>query len=195
MGAMRPGAVVIDVGAHVGFYAIAMAKRVGPQGRVWAAEPDPVNQVMLHQHIALNGVSAQVQVIPAGISDQKGTAILHQQGLQSQLLAAGMTTPGVTVNLTTIDAVIEDAAVDLILVDVEGFELPVLRGASALLGSSTRRPGIMVIEVHPYAWAESGTTSAGLLGWLSQHGYVVTDPHGRPVTEITTYGHVIARLA
>lgn len=193
MAALRPGANVVEAGAHVGLYAIAMARRVGPAGKVLAAEPDPANAAILRRHIALNGVTAQVEVVAAGLSDQPGQAVLHLQGIQSQLRSAEATDHGTTVSLTTIDAISGEKAIDLILVDVEGYELQVLRGADAVLRTPLRRPGTIVVEVHPYAWDACNASSAALLGLLGGHGYVVTDPAGRPVTEVTGYGHIIAR--
>ena len=194
MAELKPGSRVVDAGAHWGLYAVPMAKRVGPKGKVWAAEPDPGNRATLNELITLNGVGTQVEVVPAALSDRCGEAILHLEGIQSQLRDSGSTSNGTAVELRTIDAAVAGSAVDLILVDVEGFELPVLRGAAELLADAARRPKAIVIEVHPYAWQHSETTSDALLGWLTQHGYRVTDVEGAVVTQVDFYGHIVARV-
>jgi len=51
----RIGDVVVDVGANIGLYAIALARRVGTGGRVHAFEPDPANFLTLDRHCRLNG--------------------------------------------------------------------------------------------------------------------------------------------
>jgi FkbM family methyltransferase len=193
MAAIGPGSRVVDAGSHIGLYAIPMAQRVGATGKVFAAEPDPTNLIKLRAHAKLNGVESSIEVVPAGLSDTPGEAVLHLQGIQSQLRSADGTTTGTTVRLATVDEVVGETSIDLILVDVEGFELPVLRGAARLLSDIARRPKTIVIEVHPYAWDLCATTSESLLGWLTQHDYVVSDMHGVPVTHIQEYGHVVAR--
>ena len=56
MAQVRQGDTVADVGAFLGVYAIAAAKRVGPRGSVVALEPDPANFKWLRRHVALNHV-------------------------------------------------------------------------------------------------------------------------------------------
>lgn len=194
MAALHAGARVVDAGAHWGLYAVPMARRVGAGGKIWAAEPDPGNRAVLAELIALNQVGQQVEVVPAALSDHCGQAVLHLEGIQSQLRDTADTANGTEVEMRTIDAVVEGSSVDLILVDVEGFELPVLRGAAQLLADVERRPKTIVIEVHPYAWHHSGTTSAELLGWLKGYGYQVSDVAGAEVTEVDFYGHIVARV-
>ena len=56
----RVGDVAVDVGANIGLYAIALAKRVGDSGRVHAFEPDPTNFRALDRHCRLNQVTTRV---------------------------------------------------------------------------------------------------------------------------------------
>jgi protein-L-isoaspartate O-methyltransferase len=44
---VRPGDVVLDVGAHIGYYTLLLSRLVGDQGRVYAFEPDPSNFALL----------------------------------------------------------------------------------------------------------------------------------------------------
>jgi hypothetical protein len=78
-------------------------------------------------------------------------------------------------------------------IDIEGHEEAALRGARNLLQDSQRRPRVMFIEVHPYAWGELGFTSESLLRLLAEYGYAVYELDGRPVTKIDAYGEVVAR--
>lgn len=189
---LKVGSRVIDVGAHVGLYAMAFGKRVGPQGCVLAAEPDPENLDRLHKHIALNGLKEVVRVVPAGMADAPGTAGLSMDSLQSHVSSGG---GSVQIKLETLDRVTGDHRWDLLLIDVEGYEEKVLRGGLELLGDPARRPGMIMIEVHPYNWPEIGTTSASLLELLRTKGYAVTTLAGSPVTEIAAYGHIVATIS
>jgi Met-10+ like-protein len=56
LNSLQPGDFVVDVGAHIGLYSVAMATRVGPQGKVYACEPDASNRKFLVEHIRLNGL-------------------------------------------------------------------------------------------------------------------------------------------
>src|SRR3954466_13046781 len=49
---IRPGMVIADVGANVGFYALEMSKCVGPSGRVLAFEPDPLTFRLLQERVS-----------------------------------------------------------------------------------------------------------------------------------------------
>ena len=187
---IKPGSRVIDVGAHYGLYAVAFGLRVGASGRVLAAEPDPENLRLLHQHIALNGLQSVVTVVPAAMSDHAGTASLSMDSLQSHVSESG----ALKIELQTLDAATGNGKWDLLLVDVEGHEEKVLRGAHALLGDPARRPGMIVIEVHPYAWADLGTTADSLLSVLREHGYEVRTLDGQKVSAIERYGHIVATI-
>ena len=189
MGHIKPGSRVMDIGAHIGLYAMAFGLRVGPQGSVLAAEPDPDNLKNLHKHIALNGLTDVVRVVPAGMADAPGSASLSMDQLQSHVSSDG---GSVQIKLETLDRVCGDGRWDLMLIDVEGFEEKVLRGGRELLSDAARRPSMIMIEVHPYAWAGVGTTSASLLELLSSNGYTVKYLDGSPVTEILDYGHIVA---
>ena len=79
---IEPGMVVVDVGAHVGYYALLAAKRVGPQGKVYAFEPDPTNYALLLKNIELNGYR-NILTTGEAVSDRVGTATLYLAGLDT----------------------------------------------------------------------------------------------------------------
>ena len=63
---VRPGDTWIDVGAYCGYTAFALARLVGPAGRVFSFEPVPATAHCLYQGRALNGLT-QVTVLPLGL--------------------------------------------------------------------------------------------------------------------------------
>lgn len=189
---IRPGDIIADVGAHVGLYAVAMGARTGASGKVLAVEADPGNLPHLRAHLKLNEVDGIVQVVPKALSDHEGRAVWHSQDVQSGLLPGANAGQGVSVEMTTLDRLVGKGRLDLMLVDIEGFEEAALRGGVRLLADPSRRPRLIVVEVHPYAWPASGGSSESLLSLLRSVGYEVSWLDGSPVTEITAYGHVMA---
>jgi FkbM family methyltransferase len=145
------GATVADVGASWGLFTYHLARRIGPSGRVYSFEPHPDNAPMLHKFVEAR---PYVHFKPVAVSDSAGHAELlvpKQQDRQvtaQASLAHGFEGQGVDVNnieVATVrldDAVPSSVDVDFVKIDVEGHEMSVLRGGSALLERS--RPAILI---------------------------------------------------
>ena len=69
---VKPGAVVLEVGAHVGIFTVLLARCVGPSGQVYAFEPARRTRDALEDHLVLNRVHRSVRVVPAAVSDHSG---------------------------------------------------------------------------------------------------------------------------
>ncbi len=68
---IRPGDIVLDVGAFVGVYAVLAARWSGPGGRVVAFEPTPSSAALARRHLAYNGLGPdRVSIIEAAVSDR-----------------------------------------------------------------------------------------------------------------------------
>ncbi|HEV3047165.1 MAG TPA: FkbM family methyltransferase [Solirubrobacteraceae bacterium] len=72
---VKPGSVVWDVGANVGFLTLIAARLVGPEGRVVAFEPLPSNCEAIRRNLALNEMG-NVEVVGVALSDEVGSAKL-----------------------------------------------------------------------------------------------------------------------
>ncbi len=68
--------IVIDLGAHIGYYTLMMAKLVGPNGKVFAFEPEPRNLELLRKNIVENGYK-NVIVVPKAVSNKEEDCILY----------------------------------------------------------------------------------------------------------------------
>jgi FkbM family methyltransferase len=161
---LRPGQVVWDIGANVGFFTLLSALRVGPHGQVVAVEPQPRNLELLRRHLALNAI-ANVTVIDSAVADAPGTASFDTAGSPSMgHLAAGGTT---TVTVTTIDELVASGmpAPQVIKMDIEGAESRALIGAARTLAQ--HRP-LLLLSTHGYAQHEA------CLQALEAAGYRVT---------------------
>ncbi len=150
---VTPGMTVWDVGAHIGYTALALGRLTGPQGRVYAFEPLPENLRRLRMNIAVNGAH-HVDARGVALSDRRGIARMarHASTLMASLTRA---TEGADAFLTptdTVDGLVAQglAAPDVLKVDVEGAEALVLRGARETIAAA--RPPL-ALEVHS---AEAG---------------------------------------
>ncbi|HEY5395670.1 MAG TPA: FkbM family methyltransferase [Trebonia sp.] len=185
--ALRGGGLFIDVGANIGTYTI-WAAELGAE--VIAIEPAADTFALLQENIALNGY--QVTAVRAAAGDHCGTA-----RFTSGLDAGNSLAPDgpVVTELVTIDALIGDRRVTGMKVDVEGFEIDVLRGAARALAD--RRIGLIQVE-----WNEMSTLAVGadrrpVAELLADYGYRLYRPDltGRlvPVAEPGFGADVFAR--
>lgn len=198
-GALRPGDVVLDVGANIGFLTVLAARLVGPGGRVVAFEPVPVNARLVRRNAALNR-QAQVEVVQAAVGDRSGRATLVLARHAGGAALAGADRPfdacgELTVDLVDLDGWLAANAarlpgpVRLLKVDVEGAEPAVLRGASGLLTGA--RPLVLLEVDAPEApAAEAKFAACGEI--LAGHGYAV---ERLPVAYPGVAWHVIHLLA
>jgi len=149
---VRPGQIVIDVGANVGEFAVAACHFAGPKGAVLAIEPDPFLCALLHRTIAEPGNSElPLDALCAAIADKEQLVpfLIASRGRASNALAGyGLATMGAVrgrfiAPVLTIDAVAKQwRAPDFIKIDVEGAELLALQGAGQTLAQ--HRPLIFV---------------------------------------------------
>lgn len=196
MGEVTPGDVIVDVGAHIGIYTVALAKRVGSSGKIIAFEPDPLNVLALKTHINLNSLGDRVKVVQAAAGAHIGevgfTSNMSESHVSTLSLAEPNGAGSHSVRCVTLDSVFANQRVDLIKIDVEGYEEKVIEGATDLLKDAGRGPRSIFIEVHPYAWPALNTTSESLLSLLRNCNFDVYDLAGKRVERIEEYGEVIA---
>jgi len=138
---LRPGDVFIDGGAHAGMFTLVAASAVGPEGEVHAFEPHPVTFQMLQKNVTLNGFQ-NVVLHPEALGETDGeTTFWAMDGDSAAWSHLGTADEGsegtaVSVKLATVSTSVPRATWDrvkLIKLDLEGSELPALRGARELL--------------------------------------------------------------
>ena len=147
---LKPGMTVYNIGANLGYYVLLTSKAVGNHGKVYAFEPAPENFRLLMKTIEENHAN-NVIPIQTAVGSRNGSAELSLSATNSgdhQLYdVAGRS--HISVDLTTIDAFIEDtlSIPDAIILDVQGAELDVLLGAEALIKKS--KPLMLFAEFWP----------------------------------------------
>lgn len=131
---LKLGDNVIDIGANYGVYTLAMAKCVGPTGRVWAFEPASATAQLLAEAIAANGFT-QVVLEKSAVSSSSGTAHLSlNDNSELNALVASPSDSGLweTVPVVTLDETVDRygiQGIDFLKIDAEGEESSILRGA------------------------------------------------------------------
>lgn len=158
---VRPGQVVWDVGANVGFFTLLAATLAGPQGRVVAIEPLPRNLGLLRRHLALNRIG-NVSIVPQAVADAPGTARFDAGPSPSMglLRASG----GTEVRVTTIDELVAGGMPPphVVKMDIEGAESRAIAGAAQTL---RRHRPVLLLSAHGWAQHEACTAALRELGY------------------------------
>jgi FkbM family methyltransferase len=174
---LHPGMTVLDIGAHHGFYTLLASRKVGPEGKVLAIEASPRERARLLLHLRLNRCK-NVQVEGSGVGETEGNGELHlvlgsQTGCNSlrKPIVSQPTVP-VPIHIERLDDVLRKhgiTKVDFVKIDVEGGELPALKGAPQLL---TNRPRpVILAEVQDSRTKPWGYAARDIVGYLASAGY------------------------
>jgi FkbM family methyltransferase len=180
------GDVVVDAGAAFGLFTARFARLVGPTGHVHAFEPDPVKVRRLR---SLERRSDWITVHPTGLSDEPGERLLQVPIVKGRHLreqafvderehGEAVTIERLPIVVQRLDDVLADEPVSLIKCDVEGHELPVLRGGEQLLGEARPR---LLVEVEQRHHPEPISSVFDALSRLGYEGYALCDDQLMPI--------------
>jgi len=126
---VKSGNIFLDVGAHVGKYALQVAKVVGENGLVIAIEPNRENYLALIKNITINKIENILAYnIAAWHKDCKMKLFIADKGELHSLKEKTGGLESVWVEARRLDNVIKGHRVNWIKIDVEGAEYEVLRG-------------------------------------------------------------------
>jgi len=175
---IRRGHAALDIGANIGIHAIVMAT-ASISGRVLAIEPVPANVERLRANILLNGLK-NITVIAAAASERSGSIEIHVPASGSTIQPYASVVPNreflssskpIKVRTSPVDELVAEHRIrglDLIKVDVEGFEGAVLRGAwSTLLDQHP----VLIVEHREAWWAHAEFDGRKLRRDLYSIGY------------------------
>jgi FkbM family methyltransferase len=175
--------VFLDVGAHVGHWALRMASQAS---MVLAVEPHPGTADVLRQNIALNGIT-NITVIEAAAWDERTTLYLDGGEKSHSINGCVMTGQGTAVMAVPIDGLVrQDQCVRLVKMDVEGADLHALRGMRQMLVRC--RPDLM-IEQHYQTGYYSVSDMYALLAelgyeWQELPDYWLARPAGESLRDV-----------
>ncbi len=178
---LSPGMVVIDAGANIGEITLAAAKMVGASGYVYAFEPLLEVADELSQNIRLNNFT-QVRIQKSGLSDETGDKEIYRassdfydgsknEGLATLYPSEKRGEKAGVISLETLDGFserIDLKRLNLIKMDIEGAELPALRGGIETL---RRFMPYIIVEVQQETASQAGYNAADILALLQPVGY------------------------
>ncbi|MBR0673792.1 FkbM family methyltransferase [Neoroseomonas soli] len=178
---IRPGDTVFDVGANHGVFALLAGPRCRPGGQVHAFEPNPDLARLITMSTWLNGLQHLVKVHTLAASDAEGEAVLTASeaysgggSLRQRRAAAGFAGSefrSIACRTVRLDGMFPDPTfrIDVMKIDVEGFEGRVLRGMPKLL---ERSPGLrIVMEFGPQMMKEAGVPATEVAAMLQGLGF------------------------
>jgi FkbM family methyltransferase len=175
--ACRPGTMVLEAGAHIGFLTMQAARAVGPDGIVVTFEANPRTVPVLERNLRRNGLADRVEVVPVALGAEPGRSrfVVRGGGDESSFYGDGA---AIEVDVTTVDAwlgshPVERRPVSVVKVDVEGAEPAVLAGMRGTLEAAGADLTLFV-ECNPGALEAAGSSAAELVGLLRSFGFGVS---------------------
>jgi FkbM family methyltransferase len=172
---VKPGHVIVDAGANIGYYSLLFARWLQGSGAVHAFEPFPDTARRFLRNLELN-------------PELQRTVRLHELALSNRSGMVGMAEPDSAncgcnyisqtssggIRAITLDEFVKEhglTRLDLLKIDVEGAEVSLLRGAEETL--RRLRPVIMV-EINPTTLRRFGQTAGDIVSLLGSHRYRLT---------------------
>lgn len=167
---MRPEWVVMECGANIGYYALQEARIVK---EVIAIEPTPDSFKVLSDNIKLNDYK-NIRAYRMAMGDHNGEAKFEISKACNWNKIASKDNKdkadNLTVNMFTIDSFLNGQKIDYLRMDVEGYELRILKGMTETLKNSKPR---MFIEVHRDMLREYGGSQLELMQFMADLGYSI----------------------
>jgi len=135
--------ICYDLGAHLGYFSLLMARLTGKGRKVFAFEPNPSNFSLLSEHIHLNNLGDVIEAVPLAISSRSGRALKGIDSFTGKLVSSSR-----FVELVSLDDFVYKMGhpePNFIKIDVKGLEGEVLSDAEKIL---TQAQPFILCEVH-----------------------------------------------
>ncbi len=170
---LKPGDVVLDIGANIGYYAEFISKLVGEKGRVHCFEPDTSNFKHLQDrctgisNLVVNNTAVGPKTEKLKIYTSKQLNVDHRTYEPEDYDAV------LEIDAVSIDDYLKgkEQKVHLIKMDIQGFEMQAMQGMKDTLKNN---PGLKIIsEFWPYGLRKAGSSALAYFEFLQQQGFEV----------------------
>ena len=159
---IRPGMTIVDIGANIGYYTLLFSKLTGEMGRVYALEPEPQNFALLQQNLSRNA-RTNVVALNRAASDRAGESFLYlstENFGDHQAYGSGNGRRKIPITMTPLDECVK-GPLDLVKMDVQGFEAFAFEGMASLIAASPRLT--IFTEFWPEGLRRAGSDAAEFL--------------------------------
>jgi FkbM family methyltransferase len=176
---VKPGNTVLDIGAHIGFFANITAQMVGNAGKVFAFEPTPSTYAMLQKMCADNNNTGIVTPVNKAVGKEDGSITFYVSDDKIDNTNStvgyreGSNHKPIDIPLTSVDNFVQQQGlqqVDFIKIDVEGAEYDTIRGAAETMQKF--KPAC-ILAIHPKLIAAKGDRLEDIYDFAVNAGYRV----------------------
>lgn len=178
---LKPGDVVVEVGANIGAHTLPISKIVGPSGSVYAFEPTVFARGKLLRNIEINpAFSGNITVLPQPVTN-KEHAFPRTEIQSAWREGQAPHSEKVETPPTTLDEFVKSGTFDrisLLKVDVDGYDYKVLQGSVDMLQAF--RP-LIFVELCEYTLQAQGDSVRDIFALLQKLGYRPFYENGQPM--------------
>ncbi|MFZ1371312.1 MAG: FkbM family methyltransferase [Ferruginibacter sp.] len=176
----KPGAVIIDIGAHIGLFSVIAAQVAGKTGKVYAFEPAPGTYALLQKTVSINHAGTVIETFQKAVGKANGKItffVSDNRADNSNSLVNykdDRSLHGIDVAVTSIDDFVREkniSRLDFIKIDVEGAEYDTLLGAVHTLKHV--RPAC-IVAIHPEPIAAKGDSLEAIYDLVAGCNYRIT---------------------
>lgn len=172
---LKEGMRVLEIGANIGYYSLLEASIVGPTGYIYAFEPDPVNMASLKVNMLLNG-HENVSYFDKAVGNENKKDYFYMSnygnlGSMIQRKDDMCNYKKIEVDVVRLDDFFDVDTIDYFRMDVEGFELEIIKSMSKILSAGNAPKG-MFVEVHSDLLHEINSSAWDFVKYLKEsYGY------------------------
>jgi len=187
---VKDGHFVVDIGANIGYHSVILAKLVGSSGHVMSCEPDENNFSMLMTNLDLNHLSARVNTVKCAIGEKNGSITLYknEHNLGDHRTYANDTSmqQRIEVPMYTVDHLVPPGTkVDMVKMDIQGFEYFALKGMNRLLREN--KDLTIFMEFWPDGFREAGCDPKEVANFLLKQEFETykIQEHANKIVKLT----------